>query len=589
VSGAVNRSENSILQKLESIASSDWPDLQAMQVAVLSVGCEIVNADFGAYTGRRDQSLTSLVYRRDFGIIDHPADARSAQVILTRASLVQPPSYLAMPVLIGPMTLGSLAFWSSSNAPISLDADAVAAAQLLASLLAGQIAHERLSEQIAYQARHDALTGLPNRLFQRERLEQALDEARRSKTHLAVVFIDLDRFKQVNDTLGHGTGDLLLQQVARRLSRCLHDGNSLARMGGDEFTAIITGFAQEFEALQTVQRMLEAVRKPSHIYGYELFVTASMGVSFYPKDGKDAMSLLQNADAAMYMAKNQGRDGFCLFSSSRTEEALEHFELENYLRRAVENQELELLYQPQVDRENRLVGFEVLLVWYHPKLGKISPAQFIPIAEETGMIVPIGSWVLDSALKQAAAWRSLGFPELRVSVNVSPLQLDQKDFVDRIATLLEEHKVPPKCLDLEITESVVVKDNFETANRLQALLALGIRITIDDFGTGYSSLSYLKQIPAHAIKIDRSFFREDRQGTNRLELIRAIVTMAHSLGLQVTAEGIEENEQLEMAREAGCDEMQGHRFGIALRAQAAERYLKRSANQGSVLPKGSRG
>jgi diguanylate cyclase (GGDEF)-like protein len=581
----MKRSENSILQKLQSITSSEWPDLQAMQVAVLSLGCEIVNADLGAYTGRREQSLTSLVYRRDFGIIDHPADARSAQVILTRTSLVQPPSYLSTPVLIGPMTLGSLAFWSSSNAHISLDADAVAAVELLASLLAGQIAHERLSEQIAYQARHDALTGLPNRLFQRERLEQALDEARRSKTHLAVVFIDLDRFKQVNDTLGHGTGDLLLQQVARRLSRCLHDGNSLARMGGDEFTAIITGFAQEFEALQTVQRMLEAVRKPSHIYGYELFVTASMGVSFYPKDGKDAMSLLQNADAAMYMAKNQGRDGFCLFSSSRTEEALEHFELENYLRRAVENKELELLYQPQVDRENRLVGFEVLLVWYHPKLGKISPAQFIPIAEETGMIVPIGSWVLDSALKQAAAWRGLGFPELRVSVNVSPLQLDQKGFVETIANLLEEHKVPPRCLDLEITESVVVKDNFETANRLQALLALGIRITIDDFGTGYSSLSYLKQIPAHAIKIDRSFFREDRQGTNRLELIRAIVTMAHSLGLQVTAEGIEENEQLEMAREAGCDEMQGHRFGIALRAEAAERYLKRSMSQGSAAPK----
>ncbi|HYZ87235.1 MAG TPA: EAL domain-containing protein [Bryobacteraceae bacterium] len=561
------------LQKLSTLPALPKAELVSTFVRQ---GLDLLGCRVGSFSEQSSHVVGSQVFRRESDVPIRDVDPRSAQVLLTRALVVGPEGYLGVPVSIADENLGVLSYWGfDSGCPYDIE-ERVAVLHLLASLLAARLALLRLTEKIAYQARHDALTGLPNRLFLQEMLEQALTSARRDRTGLAVVFIDLDRFKQVNDTLGHSTGDVLLQQVAWRLSRRLDKHNNLARMGGDEFTAILTGFRDEFEAIQVVQNLLEEVRKPTEVYGYELFVTASMGVSFFPKDGKDANVLLQNADSAMYMAKSQGRDGFCLYSTSRSEAALESFELENYLRRAIENEELELLYQPQVNRSKELTGFEVLLLWQHPKLGKISPVQFIPIAEESGMIVPIGLWVLERALRQLAQWSREGLKSVRLAVNVSALQFQQADFVEKVAEALAQYDVDPARLELEMTESVLMKDVDSTAIRLLALRELGIRITIDDFGTGYSSLSYLRQIPADGLKIDRSFFREDRQGSNRLEMIRTIVTLAHSMGLRVTAEGIEDDEQVELAREAGCDEMQGHCFGIAARPEVASRQLKRA-------------
>lgn len=559
------------IQELVTLAESSREELLQR---FLAAGCEVLDCNFGAYTQRQDHTLSYFGYDRSSGrtqLQDH----RSAEVILTESAVWEEGRYIGAPVGMELPVLGSLSFWPSDGATIPTDADAIASIRLIACLLAGRLSHQHLSSQLAYQARHDALTGLANRLLQKERLELALDQARCDKTSVAIVFIDLDRFKQVNDTLGHKTGDALLQQIAHRLRSSIDPKFTLARMGGDEFTAILTGLTDEFHAIGIVNELLDAVRKPLRIYDFEMFVTASMGVSFFPKDGKDAMTLVQNADAAMYMAKRQGRDGFCVFSTSRTEEALEHFEMENYLRRAVENNELELLYQPQVDRESRLIGFEVLTVWNHPKLGRISPAQFIPIAEISGMITAIGSAILENAMRQAVAWNDAGYRHVRLSVNVSPLQLEQGDFVPKVSALLNRYRLPPDQLDLEITESVVMKDVEQASITLRSLRNLGVRITIDDFGTGYSSLSYLHRIPANALKIDRSFFSEKRLG--RVEMIRAMVAMAHSLGLKVTAEGIEEWEQAKLALDSGCDEMQGHRFGVPLRRDAAERYLKRMA------------
>lgn len=435
------------------------------------------------------------------------------------------------------------------------------------------IEQRQLTDQLAHQALHDALTGLPNRSLLERRLDQALADARRHNWQLAVLFIDLDRFKQINDTLGHALGDQVLQRVARRLEGCLRKGDFLARMGGDEFTVLLTELADSRDALRVAEKLLAAFEEPFQIEGHELFLTSSIGISLYPRDGKDAVTLRRKADTAMYRAKNRGKNSCEFFAPEFGVAALERLEIENSLRRALDNQELHLYYQPQVDVGGMLAGFEALLAWHHPTLGLTSPAQFIPVAEESGMIVQIGSWVLAETCRQGAVWQHSGCPRVRVAVNVSATQFSRTDFTETVAEALSVSGLDPSLLELELTEGVVVRDLEESIHQMERLRALGVGLSIDDFGTGYSSLSYLRRLPIDALKIDRSFLQEIDREPHTISLVKAIVALAHGLRLTVVAEGVENQGQLEALRNVGCDLFQGYLLGEPVPAAVAERLI----------------
>ncbi|HLJ13179.1 MAG TPA: EAL domain-containing protein [Bryobacteraceae bacterium] len=449
-------------------------------------------------------------------------------------------------------------------------------------LAAIAIEQRQLTDRLAYQAEHDLLTGLPNRLYLMECLDRAVTEARARQSQLAVAFIDLDRFKQINDTLGHVTGDLLMQEVGARLRRLTPGNAALAKMGGDEFIAILSGISGEEEAAQFAQTILQALRAPYRINEHELFVTASIGVCLFPKDGDDARSLLRHADVAMYRAKKQGKNDVQFFRPQTGPTDMERLTLETQLRRALENDELELYYQPIMRIDGKLAGLEVLLAWNNPKLGRISPNQFIPIAEESGMIATIGAWVLRRACAQNAQWQRAGYPLVRLSVNVSALQFARADFVDTVAEALAESGLSHHCLELELTEGLVMGDVEESARRMRRLRELGVTMTIDDFGTGYSSLSYLSRLPVDALKIDRSFIQQIAEPGGSLPLIETIVALAHKMGLSVVAEGVETPRQLELLRLAGCDKVQGHLYGESVPGSAAELLLVQMDQLASV-------
>ena len=428
---------------------------------------------------------------------------------------------------------------------------------------------KRVEEQIEYQAYHDALTGLPNRRLFRDRLTVALAHARRLKNPLAVMFLDLDRFKVVNDTLGHSTGDELLKAIAARLQASLREEDSIARMGGDEFTVLLADLKTPDDAAKIALKVLETVALPLQIDGTELFITTSIGIALFPSDGDTAEMLLANADHAMYRAKDAGRNSYQMFTPAMNSRALERLSLENDLRHALERGELELHYQPQINIvSGRVMGVEALLRWNRPGFGLVSPMDFIPIAEETRLIVPIGEWVLREACRQAKAWQGDRPSGFRMAVNLSPRQFQHSDLPQVIASALELSGLAPGDLELEITESLAMQNTSRTISTLHRLREMGVQIAIDDFGTGHSSLNYLRSFPIDSVKIDQEFVQEIEASAPDRAIVSAVIGMARGLRLRVTAEGVETDHQLAFLREQGCEEVQGFLFGEPVPATA---------------------
>ena len=418
-------------------------------------------------------------------------------------------------------------------------------------------------EQLAYQAQHDVLTGLPNRRLLMDRIQQAIGRGRRGGTIVALYYIDLDSFKLVNDSLGHATGDDLLQQVAIRLRSAVRETDTLARSGGDEFVLVATELRDARSAKLVAEKLRNALKQPFHIGSHDLFVTASIGISLFPGDGPDAESLQRNADAAMYHAKRLGKNGIRFFSPDMSRVIVERLRLEGQLRRALEQRQLWLVHQPQFRlSDRRLLGYETLLRWTHPELGAVPPSKFIPVAEETGLIVPIGTWVMREACRQLRRWKECGRTDLRLSINVSEIQFGRSGFAKLVRQVLDEEGVDPRWLELELTESIVIHDFEASARRMAELRAMGVTIAIDDFGTGYSSLSYLQRLPIDVLKIDGSFVRGIGRNDTALPVLSSLVSMCHSLNMKVLVEGVETTQQLDALVSIGCDAAQGFLLGV---------------------------
>ncbi|VAX07065.1 diguanylate cyclase/phosphodiesterase (GGDEF & EAL domains) with PAS/PAC sensor(s) [hydrothermal vent metagenome] len=438
-------------------------------------------------------------------------------------------------------------------------------------------------ERIRHQAYHDALTELPNRLLFNDRLQVALAQARRTDEQLAIMFIDLDRFKNINDSLGHSVGDQLLQGMAQRLLDCTRDEDTVARMGGDEFTVMLPRIRLLGDVDQVARKVLDGLSKPLRVEGHELVVTASIGISLYPDDGKQAEALMKNADSAMYSAKEQGKNKYQFYSADMNASAMEHFTLETQLRHALEHEEFVLHYQPQVEiNSGRLIGFEVLVRWQHPELGLVLPGKFITLLEETGLIVPVGEWILNQACRQNHAWREAGLAPVRVAVNFSSHQFREVPVSQVVAQALKDSDLSADGLEVEITEGVLMDDIEQSCETLQQLRDMGVAIAIDDFGTGYSSLSYLKQFPVDMLKIDLSFVRDITCNPQDMEIVTSIIAMAHGLELGVIAEGVETEEQLQLLSELGCDQIQGYLTGRPLASEQATELLLKHSNKGRV-------
>ncbi|MBI2311398.1 MAG: EAL domain-containing protein [Betaproteobacteria bacterium] len=427
---------------------------------------------------------------------------------------------------------------------------------------------KRYEAQLERQANYDTLTDLPNRNLLNDRLRQALIYAERHQRVVVVAFVDLDHFKFINDSLGHHTGDRLLAAAAERLRSCLRGTDTVARPGGDEFVLVLSDHENVESVSGLAQRILDAISRPFVVEGRELFTTCSIGLSVFPPDGNNPETLMKNADAAMFRAKEQGRNTFRFFTAELNARINERVSMESKLRNALEAGEFSLHYQPQLDLlSGGIVGVEALIRWHHPELGMVPPSRFIPLAEETGLIVPIGEWVLRTACAQNKAWQDAGLPLLHVSVNLSARQFRQQDLTRSIRQVLQDTRLDPRYLELELTESLVMHNAEEFVTTLRELKALGLRLSIDDFGTGYSSLSYLKRFPIDRLKIDQSFVRDIGSDPDDAAIAQAVITLGHSLNLRVIAEGVETEEQLGFLRARGCDEIQGYLFSKPLPAE----------------------
>ena len=448
---------------------------------------------------------------------------------------------------------------------------------------------QQAEEKIQFLAYYDGLTNLPNRILFKEHLNQALAYSQRHKRLMAVLFVDLDRFKQINDTFGHSLGDLLLKGVADRLRFCLRRSDcvsrfelgdteaSVGRFGGDEFTILIPDVPNIRAVAIIAKRILESISEQFELDHQEIFVTSSIGISIYPNDGTNAESLLKHADVAMYAAKDKGRSGYYFYNASMNQKTFDKLTMENHLRKAIKRDEFTIYYQPKVEiKTQKLVGAEALLRWNHPKKGLITPSKFIPIAEETGLIKPMGLWGFHAVCKQSMQWQKRGLPAIPIAVNLSAVQFQQRDLTDKIIRILLETGMDPKLLEIEITESTIMQNEEDAGRILLRLKNLGISISIDDFGTGYSSLSYLKRFTLDALKIDRSFIKDLSTDPDDRAITTAIIAMARTLGLKVIAEGVEEKADLKFLMELGCDQAQGFYFSPPIPAEEFVEYISKS-------------
>lgn len=451
------------------------------------------------------------------------------------------------------------------------------------AIVADITGRKQAEARINYLAYYDTLTGLPNRVSFEEHLASSIAHTGSGRERLAVMFLSLDRFKKFNDTLGHIVGDQLLKNVAERLTLSMGEGNTVARFGSDEFSFLLTRIKEAEDAARLAREFQMVLDRSFTVEGHDLYVTSSIGISLYPDDGHDAQGLLKSAGAALYRAKQGGGSNYQFYTADMNERALHRLALENQLRWALERDEFRVYYQPQVSIDTgQITGMEALVRWQHPELGLVSPAEFIPLSEDTGLVAPIGEWVLRTACAQTKLWQDCGFHNLHVSVNLSPRQFQQPDLVAVVSRLLRQTGLDASCLELEVTESSVMKNAESAINTLRELKAMGIKISIDDFGSGYSSLSYLKHLPIDVLKIDQSFVRDMTTDPKDAAIVMAIIQLAHSLQLKVKAEGVETEDQLHFLRLLRCDEMQGFLFCRPLTVEDFEQLLLEKRSLGTT-------
>jgi diguanylate cyclase (GGDEF)-like protein/PAS domain S-box-containing protein len=510
-----------------------------------------------------------LSHREPLIIDDLPKDGRFPDSPLLKLGVR---SGIQVPIFGTAGTYGILS--SHSRADMHFGPDDASFLQSVANILAVAIERKNAQERLERLAQFDSLTGLPNRQLFHDRLLKTIAHARRGGSPMAVLFIDLDRFKLVNDTQGHTAGDRLLQDAAVRLLQCVRSGDTVGRFGGDEFGAIVTDLAKPGDAGVVAQKVLDALSQPFKLEAHDTYVSASIGITLFPADGDNPEALVMNADTAMYRAKEQGRNTYQYFTREMNERALARVRMEAALRRAIERKEFLLHYQPKVDLSSRMIcGFEALLRWQHPEKGLVLPGEFVSILEDAGLIVQVGEWVLQEVCSQIRAWEREGLPVKPITVNLSARQFQQKDFEATVRHVLREAQVDPALVEFELTESLLMSDPEGAARTLRGLKGSGVKISVDDFGTGYSSLAYLKRFPIDALKIDYSFVRDITTDPEDAMITLAIIGLAHNLKLKVVAEGVETQEQLELLAANGCDEIQGYRFSVPTTPEACARML----------------
>jgi diguanylate cyclase (GGDEF)-like protein len=525
-----------------------------------------------------------LTYRRDEGLLGQAWSTGDLVVIdttgcdddFTRSALASQAGLVCGVVL--PLSGGrqpmALEFFSRRR--VELEAGTLESLRTVALQVAQFEQRMQAEQALRHLATHDALTGLHNRASLQQQMALAITRSVRHRKRMAVLFVDLDRFKHINDTLGHGAGDTIIQVAARRLAATLREGDTVVRFGGDEFVLVLEDLAEASDAAVVAGKVLACCAEPFVIDGRELHLSASVGVSVYPEDGSDGETLLKNADTAMYRAKDKGRGGYQYYAAQMNAMGTERLMLESGLRRAIERDELMLFYQPKLDLRTQLItGVEALMRWRHPVLGMVSPAQFIPIAEETGLIEAMGRWALERACRDAQSWVRDGLPPLRMSVNLSVRQLGSPTLIDDIGAVLARTGLEPERLELEITESAMMRNPEQAAALLAQIRDIGVGLAIDDFGTGYSSLSYLKRFPLSVVKIDRSFVKDLPQDRDAQALASGILALAHGLRMKVVAEGVETGEQLAWLRQHGCDEIQGFLLCKPIPADEARDFIAR--------------
>jgi len=530
-----------------------------------------VNPAFERITGYSSQEVLGRNARLLQG-----TDLAQPELITIRAALHdQRPCHV---VLRNYRKDGSM-YWNELNiSPVRNDAGVVTHYIGVHSDITDAKTHQ---DELARQANHDSLTGLPNRNLLWDRIDRACARTQRYGGFVAVAFLDLDNFKVVNDSLGHSLGDHLLRAVAARLESSLRAMDTVARLGGDEFVLVLSDHKSELSVSGELQRIVESFSQPFVVDGRDVFITASVGVALYPQDAKDPETLMKSAELAMYRVKESGRNAYQLYTAEMQTRVTERLALEGMLRRALERGEFSLHYQPQVDlRTNCIFGCEALLRWNQPDLGMIGPGKFIPLAEETGLIVPIGEWIVRTACRQSKTWQNAGLPAVTMAVNISARQFRENTLLQAVAKILDETGLDASQLELEVTESVIMHDTQHVIATLQAFADMGVSLSVDDFGTGYSSLSYLKRFPVDRLKIDQSFVRDVTTDADDAAIAQAVITLGHTMNLRVIAEGVETPEQLAFLRRHQCDEMQGYLFGKPMPADEFAKLLE----SGRTLP-----